>query len=1088
MAYSHWDRSGKGDTVAGNPMPRATARLSKISRPQVADLVPRERLHALLDKGAEASIVWVSGPPGAGKTTLLAHYLESTARDFLWYQMDAGDADVATCFYYLSQATRTRERDANLPAFTLQYLADLPAFARRYFRALFAGLAAPFVVVFDNYHEVPAQSRLHEVVEQGLEEIPPGGCVMLVSRSEPPPFLARFLANSRMQVLGWEDLRLTREESDAIVQLRGHRLRADGKAQLYRRTQGWAAGLVLMLEAIRRESALLEVPEHFTPQVVFDYLAGEIFRRFDEANQTFLLRTATLPQMTAAMATTLTGQASAGETLAYLARHDYLISASHGGEEVSYQYHPLLRDFLRTRAARDLDKQELRRLQARAATLLEQAGHIEDALRLRIENREWAELAAAVCEHAAAMLEQGRGETLERWLEELPGEQIENDAWLTYWLAASKSNYSLREARRLYERAYRMFAAGGEAHVPGMFAACAGVLDTVLFELDDLTLLDAWIEEVERLLERHPGFPSAAWGERVTCNMYLALAFRQPAHPDINAWAERTYAVVNGTADASLKVRSAINLVSGIAWTGRFARALEIVEAVRSLARGPDVSPVVLTTLRYIETMYYMLSGEHEECMRALADGVGIAEATGVHIWTNSILINGVGSALGAGQLERARELLGQLDQQAMATRRFDSCLHHYCRAWLAMLEGRVLDAYQDQRAAVRLAAEVGMPFFEVLFQLGLAQILFACGDERRGAALLQQIRRKAEPIDNQLLAFSSFLVYAQIALTHGRKASGLRALRYALGVGREHNFTHTVWWQPRAMAELACTALEHGIEPEYVRQLVVRRKLVPERPPWHVDAWPWPWRLRTFGRFALQRDGEVEQAKPRGRPVELLKLAVAFGGTEVSEALISDLLWPNIDADYAHRSFNTTLHRLRKLLGDERAVSFAAGKLTLAANWFWLDTWAFERVVQDLSAQLGRAGVFVDHRAVSALAERGLALYAGPFLADETAAWAIAPREHWRGRFVRFVQDVAHYLEGAERTEEAVRLVQAALDADAHAEALYRQLMLGYAALGRNAEAVDTYRRCRETLAAALGVEPSPETQRLYARLAGGG
>ena len=44
-----------------------------------------------------------------------------------------------------------------------------------------------------------------------------------------------------------------------------------------------------------------------TPEVVFDYLAGEVFERIDDQTKTFLLKTAFLPGMTAPMAESLTG-------------------------------------------------------------------------------------------------------------------------------------------------------------------------------------------------------------------------------------------------------------------------------------------------------------------------------------------------------------------------------------------------------------------------------------------------------------------------------------------------------------------------------------------------------------------------------------------------------------------------------------------------------------------------------------------------------------------------------------------------------------------------------------------------------------
>ena len=82
--------------------------------------------------------------------------------------------------------------------------------------------------------------------------------------------------------------------------------------------------------------------------------------------------------------------------------------------------------------------------------------------------------------------------------------------------------------------------------------------------------------------------------------------------------------------------------------------------------------------------------------------------------------------------------------------------------------------------------------------------------------------------------------------------------------------------------------ALEEGIEPEYAKSLIKRRGLVPEQPPLAVEGWPWTYRVQTFGGFRLLRHDEplnAGQGKAKKRPLELLKLLIAYGGEQVSEA-----------------------------------------------------------------------------------------------------------------------------------------------------------------------------------------------------------
>ena len=121
---------------------KTSATLAKLTRPKLYRVLERERLFHLLDDALQRASVWVSGPPGAGKTALAASYLEARLLNHVWYQLDAGDDELA-------------------------------AFARSYFRDYFARLSEPTVVVFDDYHELPGNSRLHNVFELAALELPP---------------------------------------------------------------------------------------------------------------------------------------------------------------------------------------------------------------------------------------------------------------------------------------------------------------------------------------------------------------------------------------------------------------------------------------------------------------------------------------------------------------------------------------------------------------------------------------------------------------------------------------------------------------------------------------------------------------------------------------------------------------------------------------------------------------------------------------------------------------------------------------------------------------------------------------------------
>src|SRR5207244_178922 len=69
-----------------------------------------------------------------------------------------------------------------------------------------------------------------------------------------------------------------------------------------------------------------------------------------------------------------------------------------------------------------------------------------------------------------------------------------------------------------------------------------------------------------------------------------------------------------------------------------------------------------------------------------------------------------------------------------------------------------------------------------------------------------------------------------------------------------------------------------------------------------------------------------------------------AFGGRDVSESQLTETLWPDAEGDAAHEACAITLHRLRKLLGHDQAISLQRNHFSLDPCYVWVDVWAFER------------------------------------------------------------------------------------------------------------------------------------------------
>ncbi len=233
---------------------------------------------------------------------------------------------------------------------------------------------------------------------------------------------------------------------------------------------------------------------------------------------------------------------------------------------------------------------------------------------------------------------------------------------------------------------------------------------------------------------------------------------------------------------------------------------------------------------------------------------------------------------------------------------------------------------------------------------------------------------------------------------------------------------------------------------------------------------------LHTFGGLRIERDGQALQLSTH-KARALLAYLIVFRQCSHPRSVVAGTLWPDLAEDKARRHLSDTLWRVRSVLGDCVVADEECVCLNLSQPC-WLDVQEFEDGLQAARSE-SQIAVSLASR-LAACTE----LYRGPFLDGLYDDWALAEQERLRVLYLEALQRLLELRKQAADYLSALEIARRLVAAEPLHEAAHRELMCLYHLLGREAEAVAQYLRCREILRRELKEVPAPETEALYQTL----
>lgn len=1050
----------------------------------------------LAQAAKERRLTLLSAPPGYGKTTLLVELVDRGAMPCAWLQLDAADGDPRVFLSSLVESVRRMDNTELSPPFALgadvqmllESTGDSEAISpERILGALINELEArvhvPWLLILEDYHLI-TNPAVHGLTDLLIDHGPPLMHIIISSRVDPPLAIARQRGRGQLEELRVPDLRFTASEMHERLAAAQHTppLTAQSIATLHEKTEGWAAAIQIVASSLagadEQDARLFIERLSGVQRHIFAYLAEEVFRRQPPPRQEFLMRTAVLAQMNAAICNTLLAIDHAQDLLEELeAENLFLVSLD--DERAWYRYHHLFREFLLARLAREMPARRLA-LEVAAALYYEAHDELEAAFGHYVRGKEFDAACGVLATLAPDYLERGRTAVLQRYLAELPAAALRT--WPELVLNAGIVLHRLGQlapAIARYEEARRSFAARNDAQ--GICRALTQLAEVARAQ-GDYGRAQALASEA--LAHAAPGDHAGR------AHALMALARSEGFLTDMErgrALAEEAVAAARLAGDAiAPRMRAQLLRALGhICWwygdpgaTVRFCQ-----EALQSI---PDVPSPIAANAYITMATPYVYWGELNTALTCAQRGLEMVEQMDLAELLPRAYAT-LGAVLGKrGALTEGEALLRKAIALATASG-VDTYAQVIATGYLAsnlMAQERVEEARQVAETTLWTQGSDPHTYEMIFCRSILADIALDEGHLDEAETIFGNLAVAAERRHFRLPLAMIYFGLAYLRLLQGRTNEGLELAHRSLAIVEEVG-TVQLYIDQGEQARTVCEALAAaGTRTHFVSHTLERLGASLGAPDaialLRPDAAPVT--IHCLGPLRVLVDGaEVpNEAWVSLKSRDLLAYLAHYRHASVGLEMALAELWPE-DEQIGKAAFHSALYRLRQVLRRSRE---AGALVKVKGGDYWLDPALVVVDVDRFDQALSQARTLPRGEA-EPLLEAALGLYRGDYLSNlRYCDWARAERHRLQEAYTGALRTLAgHYLD-RRCFDAALERALCAAQSDPYQEESHLLAMRCYAALGDRRGLMRQYAILRHALCDELDIPLLPETEQVYQAL----
>jgi ATP/maltotriose-dependent transcriptional regulator MalT len=400
---------------------------------------------------------------GYGKSTLAALLLHENAvrrpeYKSAWLTFDEDDNDPIRFMAALLLTLEHVAPEAVANARSVLYQRE----PRRAMLVLLASLEHPVnpcYLVLDDLHRLQALDVL-DLLDILIERGPCSLHQVCLSRRNLPILQGRLRLRRELAYITEQQLKLTSSEvANYLLQVGNLMVNPETIHTVMRRTDGWIAGIHLILLSLQSYTFNLSIVEHLRGdnQFLAGYLMTEVLDQLDADMRTFLLRCAILEKLQPDLCAAVSGFKNSAALLADAANQRLFILPLDIQAEW-FEIHQLFRELLLNELSRNYSATEIDALYQSAGDWFAKQGDVTSALHLLLAGHDSMSATALLRRCARAAILKNHLDELSHWLTLLPADVLAADPVLLLdraWLMLLTAGQPLADAVQQAEHAIK---------------------------------------------------------------------------------------------------------------------------------------------------------------------------------------------------------------------------------------------------------------------------------------------------------------------------------------------------------------------------------------------------------------------------------------------------------------------------------------------------------------------------------------------------------------------------------------------------------------------------------------------------------